>query len=328
MFIFMFMFVYLKRRLLISIPLIAGSTSEPRSLGERSDTENLLSYYESPLADKPYQNKRRPTPLSRQLSGGSTSDSDYSASSHSDYSTPSTSKRSTLPSEGASDRRRVAIVEMDTVVQTAKRHGRRKDSFGSLALVAPPDASPKSYTQLTPPLTAPTSDKHYSTSKVDSPSGDELKFHQRSHSEISSPRKSPRDVGIVGTARQPIILDLETVNESGNPLQPPIFIHPQSRSPGPSSPAASHSASSLLPPLKRRSTGQSIVVRTPEIGTEKPIDAPVAGPVVVDIDGGAIQTTSPENSPSLTQHAPRTSQFEQISPHVPSSYLDYKPGEY
>ncbi|KAF5393730.1 hypothetical protein D9757_000259 [Collybiopsis confluens] len=298
-----------------------GSSSEPRPALERSDTENLLSYYQSPLADKPYQNKRQPASLSRQLSTGSTSESDYSASSHSDYSTPSTSKRSTLPSEGGSDRRRVAIVEMDTMVRTAKRHGKRKQEFGSLALVAPPDASPKSYTQLTPPL----STKDYpATSKADLPGGDESKVHHRSQSEVTSPRKSPRDVGIVGTARQPIVLDLETVNE--NSLQPPIFIHPQSRSPGPSSPAASLSGPSLLPPLKRRSTGQSIVIRTPEIGTGKAIDAPVAGPVVVDVGDGIMQTSSPENSPSLSQTAPHTSLSEKIIPHVPSSYLDYKPG--
>ncbi|KIK65563.1 hypothetical protein GYMLUDRAFT_56255 [Collybiopsis luxurians FD-317 M1] len=288
-----------------------GSASEPRPALQRNDTEQLLSYYQSPLADSPYKDTRRPPPLSRQLSSSSTSESDYSASSHSDYSNSAAPKRSTLPSEGSSDRRRMAIVEMDSVVETAKKHGRRgkKDSFGSLALVAPPDASPKSYNLTSSPTAVP--EGEHATNSVDSSGGDETRSHHRSQSEVSSPRKSPRDVGIIGTARQPIVLDLETVNESGHALHPPIFIQPQSRSPGPSSPAVSPSPSSLLPPMKRRSTGQSIVVVTPDIGTSKPIDAPVAGPVVVDLN--VVQTASLEASPSMSQQAT-------------PSYLDYKPG--
>lgn len=263
---------------------------------------------------------RRPTAPSRQLSSTSTSDSDYSDSSHSDYTGTAAHKRTSIPSEGGSDRRRMAIVEMDTLVETAKRHnslrvrrGKDGSSFGSLALVAPPDASPKSYTGLTPsPSTAPAEGKYH---PIESPTRDDLHTHHRSHSEAVSPTKSPRNVGIIGTAHQPIILDLESIDESGKALRPPLFIHPQSRSP---SPAVSSPQTSLLPPMKRRSTGQSITVVTPEIGSAKPIDAPVASPIIVGLHPGDIPQSSMSHDNPQPEHPS----------YVPSSYLNYKPGAY
>ncbi|KAF9076486.1 hypothetical protein BDP27DRAFT_1526590 [Rhodocollybia butyracea] len=293
-----------------------------REVQGRSDTENLLSYYQSALADSHYESneaKTRPTP-SRQLSSISTSDSDYSDSSHSDYSNAVALRRTSIPSEGGSDRRRIAIVEMDTFVETAKRKSSLRsrkgtDTFGSLALVAPPDASPDSYSKFTLPSMVSIEGNNH----LHEP---ELKTHQRSQSDVTSPKKSPpRDVGIVGTARQPIVLDLESVDERGMALRPPVFIHPQSRSPSP----AVSTPSSLLPPTKRRSTGQSITVVTPEIGAGKAIDAPVASPVVVNLDSeDLVETASPEESPALSHHTPPT--IEQQSSFAPSSYLNYKPG--
>ncbi|KAJ3977532.1 hypothetical protein EV361DRAFT_863793 [Lentinula raphanica] len=313
------------------VPTQQGLISGLRPVVGRSDTDNLLSYYQSPLADSHYQDtegrSRTLTGPSRQLSVAS-SDSDYSDSSHSDYTGAAAQKRLNIPSEGGSDRRRVAIVEMDTLVETAKkksiRSRRGKDGFGSLALVAPPDASPNSYSQFTPPLSAPVEGKH----GLDLPIHEDVRTHQRSQSEINSPsKKSPRNVGIVGTAVQPIVLELETVSEKGQALQPPpLFIHPQSRSPSPG--AALASPTSLLPMVKRRSTGQSILVVTPEIGAAKPIDAPVASPVVVALDSqDVLQTTSPEESPSMSQSVPQAAiQPELHFPQVPTSYLNYKPG--
>ncbi|KAJ3795181.1 hypothetical protein GGU11DRAFT_245774 [Lentinula aff. detonsa] len=312
------------------MPTQQGLVSGLRPVLGRSDTDNLLSYYQSPLADSHYEGNegkaRRSAVPSRQLSIAS-SDSDYSDSSHSDYTGTAAHKRLNMPSEGGSDRRRVAIVEMDTLVETAKKNSirsrRGKDGFGSLALVAPPDASPKSYSQLTPPLTAPIEGKH----GLELSSQDDLRTHHRSQSEAISIQKSPRDVGIVGTTIQPIILDLDTVNEKGQALQPPpLFIHPQSRSPSPG--VALSSPTSLLPLVKRRSTGQSITVVTPEIGAAKPIDAPVASPVVISLHSrDVVQTTSPDTSPSMSDITPQTvPQPELHSPHVPASYLTYKPG--
>lgn len=291
----------------------------------------MLSYYQSPLADSRYEDNegkaRKPTVPSRQLSIAS-SESDYSDSSHSDYTGAAAQKRLNIPSEGGSDRRRVAIVEMDAVLETAKRNGslrsrRGKDVFGSLALVAPPDASPKSYSQLTPPLTAPIEGKH----GLELPNQDESRAHHRSQSEAVSPKKPSRDVGIVGTTLQPIILDLDTVNAQGQVLQPPpLFIHPESRSPTPGDPS---SPTSLMPPVKRRSTGQSITVVTPEIGAEKLIDVPVASPVVVRLDRmDIVQTALPEASPPSNNGPQIAVQSGLHSPHVPPSYLNYKPGAY
>ncbi|KAJ3867093.1 hypothetical protein EV359DRAFT_35222, partial [Lentinula novae-zelandiae] len=309
--------------------LVQGLVSGLRPTLARSDTENLLSYYQSPLADSRYEDNegkaRKPTVPSRQLSIAS-SESDYSDSSHSDYTGAAAQKRLNIPSEGGSDRRRVAIVEMDTVLETAKRNSslrsrRGKDVFSSLALVAPPDASPKSYSQVTPPLTAPIEGKH----GLELLNQDESRAHHRSQSEAVSPKKPSRDVGIVGTTLQPLNLNLDTVNAQGQALQqPPLFIHPESRSP---TPGDLSSPTSLMPPVKRRSTGQSITVVTPEIGAGKPIDVPVASPVVVRLDRmDIVQTALPGASPSSNNGPQIAVQSGLHSPHVPSSYLNYKPG--
>ncbi|KAJ3880214.1 hypothetical protein F5051DRAFT_348886 [Lentinula edodes] len=311
------------------IPTQQGLVSGLRPTLARSDTENLLSYYQSPLADSRYEDNegkaRKPTVPSRQLSIAS-SESDYSDSSHSDYTGAAAQKRLNIPSEGGSDRRRVAIVEMDTVLETAKRNSslrsrRGKDVFSSLALVAPPDASPKSYSQVTPPLTAPIEGKH----GLELLNQDESRAHHRSQSEAVSPKKPSRDVGIVGTTLQPLNLNLDTVNAQGQALQqPPLFIHPESRSP---TPGDLSSPTSLMPPVKRRSTGQSITVVTPEIGAGKPIDVPVASPVVVRLDRmDIVQTALPGASPPSNNGPQIAVQSGLHSPHVPSSYLNYKPG--
>ena len=71
----------------------------------------------------------------------STSSSDYSY----DSDEPTTTRRGTTPSKGGADRRRVAIVQMPSF--------RSRRGQTGLALVAPPDAAPTNYTNLTPPPT-------------------------------------------------------------------------------------------------------------------------------------------------------------------------------
>ena len=99
----------------------------------------------------------------------STSSSDYSYDSDA-KSEASTTRRGTTPSKGGADRRRVAIVQMPSF--------RSRRGHTGLALVAPPDAAPTSYTHITPPPTANT------------PSDQETNLHQR---DISSTTKTLDD---------------------------------------------------------------------------------------------------------------------------------------
>ncbi|KAJ7499203.1 hypothetical protein FB451DRAFT_1016574 [Mycena latifolia] len=301
------------------------STARPRIV--REDSELLMSYYQSPLADqginyRPSPDKR---PVHRKsLSGSSTSSSDYSSDgSTSDHSTkdvqPST-RRASVPSEGGADRRRLAIVQMDPVREadasgntpTVRSRRGLQTRLDGLALMAPPDAAPKSYAYLTPPTSAPPTAVRPMHLHLD-----EKSHHARSASEADSSASKPpkssssRDVGIVGTASSsepPKKPRLQTTPEF---LVPPVFQQPHgSRASSP------NTQSPLAPPLS---------VHTPEIGQTKEIHVPVASPVIVDLGPDASlrvgNSSFDRRSPALQVVEPRSS-----SPLPLSSYLHYQPG--
>ncbi|KAJ7117318.1 hypothetical protein C8R43DRAFT_103535 [Mycena crocata] len=303
-----------------------------------------MSYYQSPLADQGIGYRAHPEKRSshrRSLSGNSTSSSDYSSSgSTSDHSAqdaaPST-RRASVPSEGGADRRRLAIVQMDTVREA--EHSTSKSSavrsrrgletrLDGLALIAPPDAAPKSYAYLTPPTSAPP--VPVASRSMLKQQHDE-KSHNRSASEAttsSSKSKTSRDVGIVGTSTGSAALEttkkprVQTASES---LLPPVFQEPHSsRASSPLvTPSDSRPHSPLPPQPKRRSTDLS--VHTPEIGQAKEIHVPVASPVVVDLGPDASlrvgNSSFDRRSPALQVVEPRSP-----SPLPLSSYLHYQPG--
>ncbi|KAI0662993.1 hypothetical protein C8Q70DRAFT_907616, partial [Cubamyces menziesii] len=187
-------------------------------------------------------------------------------------------RRPSVPTEGGADRRRLAIVEMDapaphsasrkrskqfdarsthdpgsssssspmsTTTAGTTLYSRRGVHIGGLALVAPPDASPKTYTNLTPPSTAPVGadrgshpppagSSHYhaharsASEAVHSRSHSHTHAHAHthaahahSHSGSSTSRagrglhhKSSRDVGIVGLS------SASTASDSFGPASP------------------------------------------------------------------------------------------------------------
>jgi len=219
-----------------------------------------------------------------------------------------------------------------------------KSNLSGLALVAPPDAAPRSYTQLTPPSTAPVSGKHFLPHERDHFD----KGHQRSTSEVAPPKKtSPRDVGIVGTARNAVMSESrsstgnkdrkdkkETENNNNLTLQPPIFQRPsRSRTPSPIPNAISEKlddqanmlspVSSYYEAMNPRPMVSPIV--TPEIGEGKEIHVPVAAPVVVSVHSTIQQL---KNSPALSRRTdtPDTVGISQSVP-IPESFLHYQPGE-
>ncbi len=149
-------------------------------------------------------------------------------------------RRTSKGSTGGSDKRRVAIVEMDAVaLDGGSWHGAGSDHHqhdgdhlhhrsngtsdllsrrgrGNLAFVAPPDASPSLYAELTPPCqSAPVlpQQQHYDQQQQqhDTRLGRENSVrsskggHHRSQSDAIEPRrlrmrKTSRDIGIVGTS--------------------------------------------------------------------------------------------------------------------------------
>ena len=233
------------------------------------------------------------------------------------------------PSELSADRRRIAVIELSpvpplnmrrNVATTASSDQPRctnpplvKKSSG-IALVAPPDASPAAYTNLTPPSSAPA---HISTTPIFITTHDEdSPRHKRSVSDVldSRPfsRKCPRDVGIVGQLDDSVpSITRKTSNEIQSYFdiqgsKAPVFQTPH-RSPMPSPIPESASVPSQYPSATY--PGQL----TPEIGEAKDIHKPVVGPVVVDVNGAVRDKSGPLLTPSFT-------------PALPSSYLYYLPG--
>ncbi|KAL1681355.1 hypothetical protein EV122DRAFT_261161 [Schizophyllum commune] len=332
-----------------------------RPVFTRQESVNILSYYQSPLADQgisyAQQQQHQPSdapaqrpPLrQRTLSGGSSSSSNYSAASDTEArsaSSPASSRpRSSIPSDGGSDRRRVAIVELDQPQDHRKtrssesgaddvlaespglrsRRGFRNDLHG-LALVAPPDASPRAYSMQAPPSSAPSAsgerrETHHHT------------HHGRSASEATQPpraNKGKRAIGIVGTTEQENAARArETARRT---LQPPVLQYPQSRSPSPGGTSEASeprqrsptrfTVSSAHPPFSRRTTEQSILM-TPEIGQEKDVTTRVAAPVIYDLhDQSYSPPSSHSSSPRIVVDSPAARKFQE----VPSSYLSYQPG--
>ncbi|KAF8897249.1 hypothetical protein BD779DRAFT_1795983 [Infundibulicybe gibba] len=221
---------------------------------------------------RPFYHSTTTTPSSTQPSTPPSSSSEYSDSERetrkpkSPKSKQSKSRRrSSVPVQGNADRRRLAVVQMDSVAENKTYsdpgHGEDKaaatpkstirsrrgheQNLAGIALVAPPDAAVDTYTQLTPPPAQPT------------PEPKTPKHHYRGASESTGQKKSPRDVGIVGTQPPSPTLKLipelakapghtpaasiAPANTSTSSLHPhPIFQQPHSRSPSPNPDTARH----------------------------------------------------------------------------------------
>lgn len=273
-------------------------------------------------------------------------------------------RRTSIPSQGGTDRRRLAIVEMPSLRDRPENstrprirrsdsgggppHSRLEASLGGLALVAPPGASPQSYSasvsKLHPSITVSHTLNARSTSDALGPFP-KLIGHV--------PRKSSREVAIVGTTSFPASASVPQ-QPSNSPLacdslRPPIFQIPQSRSPSPGVSDISDPGCSTTRGRQRKDAlapGVSPVkevkevstpVRTPNIGESKHISDRVAGPVVI-----SLFPQSPSPSPVLS--SPQSSSYDLMSPitnfsspltpstaltspaTTPSPYLHYQPG--
>ena len=372
-------------------PMLIRPSDHPNTA--RQDADAILSYYHSADAAHGWQEPSSPRSSTSSSSPPESNNATRTTSRSLRPSQPSaasppaagssttgTLRRTSIPSQGGTDRRRLAIVEMDARSPSAQDRSenstelgiRRSDSGGSpptswrsrleanrlggLALVAPPDASPQSYSALTTPRTAPVSKPSITVSHPLSSN------HARSSSDAFGafpkgighvPRKSSREVAIVGTTSFPGSASVPQQPSSTSPasdsLRPPIFQIPQSRSPSPGVSDISDSGCSTSRGRQRKDAlapGVSPVkevkefstpVRTPNIGESKHISDRVAGPVVISLFPQSPSPSPVFSSPhSSTQDlmSPRTNRSSPLTPSTaltspattPSPYLHYQPG--
>ncbi|KAK7696625.1 hypothetical protein QCA50_001283 [Cerrena zonata] len=205
---------------------------------------------------------------------------------------------------------------------------RRGLRVNGLALMAPPDASPKSYTDLTPPPTAPIVTDSRFEEHITVPG------HQRSASEATPytayrarlHHKSSRDIGIVGTGG---IYSIDegigtTMQNEYDGLKVPIFQTPaksRSSSPSAQTPDLSSSAATSFNESYYATPGMaSSSFHTPALGESKEIGQPVVGPVVVGLNAEGVMRRQPSNPAihiSSSSSPPR---------HQSSPYIYYEPG--
>lgn len=341
----------------------APTRSRSKPAKDRSD--NVLSYYESSIPNES-RNSAQPAdhPPGNHTRKASTtsvsSDSDYSYDSETTDAKGATSeassgvtRRSSTPSKGGADRRRVAIVQMDTVNEgsyknssdtsslSSSLHSRRgnKSKLAGLALVAPPDAALRTYTHLTPPLSAPVTTDSTNNSLL---TAHQDKGHNRSASEISSSKNvSPRDFAdIVGASQASIPDEQDSAKEpageghSNNNLS---MLITAARSPSPDKQSAKgdqeNRSRELLHPLNGGHPSQSVIdifspIVTPDIGEGKEIFDPVAGPVVVKLEDISMKGRSSlswrSESPAL---ASVHTHSRSSTPSAVPAYLHYEPGK-
>ena len=118
----------LKRLSFVLVALFIGPKEHPLESYYQSDHEHVRNHSASSSSDFSYDSDAR------------------------DPGSETSTRRVTTPSKGGADRRRVAIMQMPNTIRSRRGH---KSDLTGLALVAPPDVAPTTYTHLSPPpLTA------------------------------------------------------------------------------------------------------------------------------------------------------------------------------
>lgn len=320
---------------------VPAARPRPIPLDRKDTQDGILSYYQSDEAGQVYTPPLEittavPKPHRRQMSAAS-SPSEYSPNTDEEngpkffppppattalahkHKTSSSSalegvrRRSSIPSAGGMDRRRLAIVDMSSndhghditgATRNGSIHSRRgiERPMDGLALVAPPDASPRTYTHLTPPASAslvvekahssaPSHSLSHAKSSSEITTSGTAVLGARSNSaqQIAHRRKSSRQVGIIGTSDTAA----DSPQRTPDALKSPIFQLPQLRAPSPMSQSDisdAHGAS----PLRGQSLNDRFLstmniippdplVTTPGIGEGKGIHDRVAAPVVISL---------------------------------------------
>lgn len=301
-------------------------TSRRASVSSKNSSDSNSAY--STDGDKPLKSSRTRAKSSEQGRERAEEDS-ASTSSPVDHRRESGERRNAgrRPSELSADRRRIVVIELSPALSLGARRGQRPNIINTatassdqqprcdtqverkssgIALIAPPDASPLAYTNLTPPSSAPA---HLSTTPNPiTASNQDPSRHKRSVSDVVDlPRKNPRDVGIVCQLDDTV----PSIRRRNSHKLQSYFDIRGSKAPVFQTPHRSPMSSPIPESATVSSTHPDQL--TPEIGEAKDIHKPVVGPVIVDIDGAVRDKPGSLLTPSF-------------SPSVPSSYLHYQPG--
>ena len=216
------------------------------------------------------------------------------------------SKRLATPSQGAGDRRRLAIVQLDssnTLNLTARSIRERrgyKDDLNGLALVAPPDAASQTYIHLTPPSAAPGPLTGGMLSPALKP--EHNKAHHRSTSDTTQSRSTidARKVSPTWRLRSKKV----TSGHTRSPTSPAL----PSESTAPKLADQALPTRSPPPPetyLSLNTAGFGSPIGTPQVGDPKDIHVPVAAPIVMNL-ANVVQPTSSLSTPSAGYPASST----------------------
>ncbi|KAF8631200.1 hypothetical protein AX15_002532 [Amanita polypyramis BW_CC] len=301
--------------------LLTGDAAHHRSKRSKDGQIIDVPYYQAQLPDPPNDPPRSPSPaklISPLTRAASPSSSEYSCDSDAAPPQPRSpakalkhTRRSSTLSDVGTDRRRLAIVQMETLTEgrlkAVSEHGHNSRSvivpepnFTGLAIVAPPDASPTTYTHLSPPASATGLDHARTRGK---PKRANISAIQRPSSQPSSSVDSQN--------RPSTDKALEQHSSSARIGS----IHPLNLRA-----AASSGSVNLHSPTVDQP------ITTPPIGQTKDVHVPVAGPVVVNLEPSRpLNVNSGNNKPSAPSIAVQ-SLSESPGKRNDIPYLQYQPG--
>ncbi|KAH9048970.1 hypothetical protein EDB84DRAFT_1556429 [Lactarius hengduanensis] len=326
----------------------------------RQDTQAILSYYQSSLADQPYMGDQETehelnlshgvdfSPLSSFANGTHTKDDDlgstakhrrkHNISNSTDNSTPNR-KAAIVPLEVLDtheEQEHLPASAASIATTTLPLAGRKlvvEAQLAASALVAPRDSNLVSlhdipFSSLTPsllPTVSPTA-----PSLVRSSSSTQGEHSRKARTTSSHSKSSSRDIGIVGTRRESVRKLAGLSQDTPSDLKPPIFQTPTARSPSPQISVSADTSES-------DSSAQHI-----------PSDVSHAPPAAMSTSVEPMHSVSPmmngptgyqpRSAPSLITSSSRhqgisTPEQGQASPSsatsmsvAPSSYLFYQPG--
>jgi hypothetical protein len=326
----------------------------------RPDTQVILSYYQSSLADQPYMGDQESEqvdelnpgngidspPLSPFVNGAHTKDDDLGSSAKFHR------RKHMTRTDNGTHNRRVAIVplEVDTLEEqqpsapgiatttlplpSSSRELVVEAQLAASALVAPLDSTLAPlhdipFSSLTPSL--PSTVSPAIPSVVRSPSSSTQAEHSRKARTTSHTKSSSRDIGIVGTRRESPRELARLSQDTPSDLKPPIFQTPTTRLP---SPQISVSAYTSDPDSSAQHIPSNVSYAPPAAMSTSVESMHSVSPVINGLTGYSQPHSAPPLiAPSSRQQGISTPEQDQASPSsatsmsvAPSSYLYYQPG--
>lgn len=279
-----------------------------------------LAYYQAQLANNPQEHHRSSPRAASPSSSEYSCDSDAASSSQPRSATRvlKHARRTSAISDVGSDRRRLAIVQMDRLDENRSKavsdHGHdarsrsvAEPNLAGLAIVAPPDASPLTYSRLSP------------TTRADhSRTRSEFTYSGTNPSQIPSSRPSSSSKPLKGS---------QPSTDRNLQHEPPPSAKATTLIPS-VQPLKIHSSSSSSINLSSSSVDQPLT--TPPIGQAKDVHVPVAGPVVVNLGPSRpLNIVKSKTGSDDTSAPPMTAQSstELTGKRADVSYLHYQPGK-